>query len=125
MSPARRESSVGHKAGLMASYSQTAHTNSFKPAKLIINSMLRQRSKATSWASLLQHEIKATEKKPVGKGWKTAKELQREFKVGERKLYEILAKLSREKRIERFSGFIINDSGQKATRAWYRVKRSA
>ena len=87
--------------------------------------MLRQRSKATSWASLLQHEIKATEKKPVGKGWKTAKELQREFKVGERKLYDILAKLSREKRIERFSGFIINDSGQKATRAWYRVKRTA
>jgi len=125
MSRAKRESSVGHKAGLMDSYSQTAHISSFKPAKLTTSSMSRQRSKATSWASLLQNEIKATEKKPVGKGWKTAKELQREFKVGERKLYEILAKLSREKRIERFSGFIINDSGQKATRAWYRVKRSA
>ena len=125
MSPARRESSVGHKAGLMASFSQTEHTSSFKHAKLTTSSMSQQRSRATSWASLLQNEIKATEKKPVGKGWKTAKELQREFKVGERKLYEILAKLSREKRIERFSGFIINDSGQKATRAWYRVKRSA
>ena len=125
MSPARRESSVGHKVGHMDSSSQTEHTNSFKPVKLTIDSMSRQKSRATSWASLLQHEIKATEKKPVGKGWKTAKELQREFKVGERKLYDILAKLSREKRIERFSGFIINDSGQKATRAWYRVKRSA
>ena len=125
MSRAKRESSGGHKVGLMASSSQTAHTNSFKPAKLTTSSMSQQRSRATSWASLLQYEIKATEKKPVGKGWKTAKELQREFKVGERKLYEILAKLSREKRIERFSGFIINDSGQKATRAWYRVKRSA
>ena len=125
MSRAKRESSVGHKAGHMDSSSQTAHTNFFKPARLTTSSMSQQRSKATSWASLLQHEIKATEKKPVGKGWKTAKELQREFKVGERKLYEILAKLSREKRIERFSGFIINDSGQKATRAWYRVKRSA
>jgi hypothetical protein len=109
----------------MASFFQTVHTSSFKPARLTIDSMSQQRLKATSWASLLQHEIKATEKKPQGKGWKTAKELQHEFKVGERKLYDILAKLSREKRIERFSGFIINDSGQKATRAWYRVKRSA
>jgi len=125
MSPARRESSGGHKVGLMASFSQTEPISSSKHAKLTTSSMSQQRSRATSWASLLQHEIKATEKKPVGKGWKTAKELQREFKVGERKLYEILAKLSREKRIERFSGFIINDSGQKATRAWYRVRKSA
>ena len=126
MSPARRESSVGHKAGLMASYSQTAHTNSFKHAKLTTSSMSRQKSKAIKapdWADLIELEMKETQKLPQGNGWKTVQELKGEHGIGERKLYQLINTLIAAGECERFYGHTVNNAGARSSKVWYRLKK--
>jgi hypothetical protein len=75
-----------------------------------------------SWASLLEKELKATEKRPSGDGWFTAKELQKQYNVGEKKIHYIINKLVGEDKCERFAGWIYNESKAKSSRVWYKLK---
>ena len=85
--------------------------------------MSRQTSKPIdAWAVLLDKELKASERLPEGKGWRTAEELRTEYKIGQRKLYSLINKLMGEKRLEKFSGYIFNESGSRSSKVWYRIK---
>ena len=83
--------------------------------------MSQPKSKVTEWAHLLQNELKATEKRPIGNDWYTVNELREKHGTGEKKMYQLIRKLMTEKRCERFRGYIISESGATVYQVWYRL----
>ena len=87
--------------------------------------MSRPKSKTTDWVDLLQQSLASKEIKPIGKGWMTAREIQKLWKTGENKTGKTLAAFVKKGNVEIFTGRVTNGKGINVVSVWYRIKSRA
>lgn len=75
------------------------------------------------WAKFLFQEMRKDEKRPVGSGWLTAREIHAVSKKSFHSLRCILAELIQRKDCEIFSGNVRADRGFLQKCVWYRIKK--
>ena len=74
----------------------------------------------SAWAAAFKDAI-CRKREPQGAGWKTYEQLKNEYKMGRNRTHDIICKLVKEGKLERFDGTVHN--GTRAVRqVWYRPK---
>ena len=89
--------------------------------------MSHKASKSTgsnNWAAELSRLVSSKEKRPPGKGWQNIQEVKQQLGVSLSATYDLLAELKREKKVEVFSGYVLNEGGKLKIAVWYRLTSS-
>jgi hypothetical protein len=83
----------------------------------------RNSNDINSWTKALSESVVKTGRSPVGKGWKTNKELKKELGIGKESLRQFLNDLDKAGRLEKFTGSQWSEIAEVPCRqVWYRMK---